>query len=68
MSSKGGRPPKPAGEKFVTPQRQLGRMSDEDYEELKAAAAQLGQPFSTWARGVLLRAAKRVLKEKGNKP
>ncbi len=62
----GGRPPKPPGEKYVTPQRQLGRLSDEEYEELKAAAAKSGQPFSQWARGVLLRAAKRVMREKGD--
>jgi hypothetical protein len=60
--NKGGRPKL---DRPPHPNRQLARMSDEEFEELKAAAAQLGQPFSTWARGVLLRAAKRVLKEKG---
>lgn len=29
------RPPKPAGERYKTPQRQLGRVSGEDWETLK---------------------------------
>lgn len=56
-----GRPPKTKGEKYKTPQRQLGRVSDEDWETLKAAAEKRGETFSAWALAVLLRAAKREL-------
>jgi hypothetical protein len=56
-----GRTPKPEGEKYKTPQRQLGRVSDEDWETLKAAAEKRGETFSAWALAVLLRAAKREL-------
>jgi uncharacterized protein (DUF1778 family) len=55
------RPPKAQGEKYKTPQRQLGRVSDEDWETLKAAAAKRGETFTAWALAVLLRAAKRQL-------
>ena len=55
------RPPKPPGEKYKTPQRQLGRVNDEDWETLKAAAAKRGETFSAWALAVLKRAAKREL-------
>lgn len=55
------RPPKLEGEKYKTPQRQLGRVSDEDWETLKAAAAKRGETFSAWALAVLKRAAKREL-------
>jgi hypothetical protein len=56
-----GRPAKPEGEKYKTPQRQLGRVSDEDWETLKSAAAKRGETFSAWALAVLKRAAKREL-------
>ena len=56
-----GRPPKPESEKYKTPQRQLGRVSDEDWETLKAAAEKRGETFSAWAVSVLLRAARREL-------
>jgi uncharacterized protein (DUF1778 family) len=39
----------------------LGRVSDEDWETLKAAAAKRGETFTAWALAVLLRAAKREL-------
>ncbi len=55
------RPPKPEGEKYRTPQRQLGRVSDEDWEMLKAAAEKAGVPFTQWALPILLRNAKRQL-------
>lgn len=55
-----GRPPKPSSERYRTPQRQLGRVSDADWQDMQDAAAATGQPFSHWARGVLLRAAKRI--------
>jgi hypothetical protein len=56
-----GRTPKPDGEKYKTPQRQLGRVSDEDWDTLKAAAEKRGETFSAWALAVLKRAAKREL-------
>lgn len=56
-----GRPPKPNKERYRTPQRQLGRVSDEDWKMLKAAAEKRGETFSSWALAVLLRAAKREL-------
>jgi hypothetical protein len=56
-----GRPPKPEGEKFKTPQRQLGRVSEENWETLKAAAEKAGVPFTQWALAILLRNAKRQL-------
>lgn len=56
-----GRTPKPVGEKYKTPQRQLGRVKDEDWDLLKAAAKKRGETFSAWALAVLKRAAKREL-------
>ena len=58
---KAGRPAKAPGEKYRTPQRQLGRVSDDDWETLKAAAKKRGETFTAWALAVLLRAAKREL-------
>lgn len=57
-----GRPPKPPGEKWATPARQLGRVSDADWEVLQEAAAAKGQTFTAWAVAVLLAAAKRQKK------
>ena len=61
-TSKTGRPPKAAGEKFTTPARQLGRVSDEDWQTLQGAALSQGKSFTAWAVAVLLRAAKRLSK------
>lgn len=57
-----GRPPKPKGEKFQTPPRSLGRVSDEDWETIQAGARESGETFTKWATEVLLRAAKRLLR------
>jgi len=57
-----GRPAKAAGEKFATPARQLGRVSEEDWQTLQGAALSQGKSFTAWAVAVLLRAAKRVSK------
>jgi len=58
----GGRPPKPPGEKYRTPARQLGRVADEDWELLQRAAKESGKPsFTAWAVEILLRAARRQL-------
>lgn len=59
---KAGRPSKPPGEKFTTAARQLGRVADEDWEILKAAAESSGKSFTEWAVAILLRAAKRAAK------
>jgi uncharacterized protein (DUF1778 family) len=58
----GGRPPKPPGEKYKTPARQLGRVSDEDWALLQQAAAASGEEsFTAWAVAILIRNAKRQL-------
>lgn len=57
-----GRPPKPPGEKYETQSRQLGRVSDDEWERLKAAAESSGKSFTEWAVAILLRAAKRSSK------
>ena len=52
-----GRPPTVHG--AYHPCRQLGRVSDEDWQRLKDAAERAGKPFSEWATRILLAAAKR---------
>lgn len=56
-----GRPATERGAYNPNPARQLGRVSDADWETLKAAAAKRGESFTAWALGVLLKAAKREL-------
>jgi hypothetical protein len=58
---KRGRPATERGAYNPNPARQLGRVSDEDWETLKAAASKRGETFTAWALGVLLKAAKREL-------
>lgn len=53
-----GRPP--AGGK--TPVRQLGRVPDDEWEEMKAAAESGGKSFTQWAVEVLLKAARKISK------
>jgi len=55
----GGRPTKDPEDKVLTPARQLGRVSDEDWAILQGAAASSGKSFTKWALEILLRAAKR---------
>ena len=57
--AKRGRPPKAAGEHQVTPARQLGRVDETTWRELKAAAERSGKTFTQWALEILERAAKR---------
>ncbi|MEO2017348.1 MAG: hypothetical protein ABGZ53_23585 [Fuerstiella sp.] len=59
-----GRPPKPPGEKYTTPQRQLGRVTDDDWNLLLTAAKEAGKPFTQWAVQILLRNARRQLNQK----
>jgi len=54
-----GRPAKKPSEKYKTTQRQFGRVTDDQWQELKDAAARSGKPFTQWALEILLRAAKR---------
>lgn len=60
-NAKRGRPATERGAYNPNPARQLGRVSDSDWETLKAAAAKRGETFTAWALSVLLKAAKREL-------
>lgn len=59
---KRGRPATPRGAYNPIPARQLGRVSDEDWKTLKAAATKRGESFTAWAVRVLLFAARREMK------
>jgi hypothetical protein len=61
---KRGRPPTERGAYNPHPARQLGRVSDEDWETLKNAAERSGKTFTQWAVALLLKAARRKQKEK----
>lgn len=54
-----GRPRKPKGEKYATPNRFLGRVDDETWATLQAAAQAAGKTFTAWAVAILKRAAGR---------
>ena len=54
-----GRPATERGAYNPNPARQLGRVSDEDWAILKAAAEASGKTFTEWARPTLLKKAKR---------
>ena len=56
---KRGRPATDRGAYNPNPARQLGRVSDEDWAELKAAAEAAGKSFTEWALPALLAKAKR---------
>lgn len=60
--AKRGRPATERGAYNPNPARQLGRVADEDWETLKAAADKRGESFTAWAVRVLLAAARRELK------
>ena len=55
-----GRPPKATKE--INPVRQVGRWPDDQWELIRQAADRSGLSVAEWARQILLRAAKRVLK------
>tara|TARA_R110000868_G_scaffold7443_2_gene40418 strand:+ start:71 stop:280 length:210 start_codon:yes stop_codon:yes gene_type:complete len=62
---KRGRPATERGAYNPHPARQLGRVSDEDWETLKQAAKTSGKTFTQWAVEVLLKAARvQQLREK----
>lgn len=60
-----GRPPKPANEKYKTTARQIGRISEREWEELQSAAKREGKTFTAWAKDILLIAA-RIPHKKGS--
>ena len=60
--AKRGRPATERGAYNPNPARQLGRVSEDDWETLKAAAEKRGESFTAWAVRVLLIAARRELK------
>lgn len=60
---KRGRPATDRGAYNPNTARQLGRVSDEDWEQLKAAADKRGETFTQWALAILKRAANRELKK-----
>lgn len=62
VAKKTGRPPKDPKEKYKTPARQLGRVADEEWDVLKAAAQKAGLSFTEWAVPLLLKAAKKELR------
>lgn len=61
MKSKRGRPATERGAYNPNQARQLGRVSDEDWQTLKAAAKKSGKKFIRWAMPILLAQAKREL-------
>jgi hypothetical protein len=56
---KRGRPATSRGAYNPNPARQFGRISDEDWNELKAAAEAAGQSMVVWALPTLLSKARR---------
>lgn len=50
---------RPVGRKQYDPPRQLGRVPDDVWSELQAAAKKADKPFQTWAVEILLKAARR---------
>lgn len=59
---KRGRPATERGAYNPNPARQLGRVSDSDWQTLKEAAEARGKTFTEWALEILLKAAKRQSK------
>lgn len=61
---KRGRPATDRGAYNPNPARQLGRVSDEDWTELKEAAEAAGKSFTDWALPALLKKARREKKNR----
>ena len=55
-----GRPRKAVKE--INPVRQIGRWPDDQWELIRHAADRAGLSVAEWARGILLRAARRRIK------
>jgi hypothetical protein len=63
MVKRQGRPATERGAYNPNPARQLGRISDEDWSELKEAADAAGQSMVEWALPTLLKKARREFKK-----
>lgn len=61
------RPQKEAKDKFMTPARQFGRISDSDWNLIKAACEAASQSMVEWALPTLLKKARREAKQRGQK-
>lgn len=59
MGKKQGRPPTERGAYNPNPARQFGRISDEDWNKLKAACDAAGLSMVEWALPTLLKKARR---------
>lgn len=62
-----GRPATERGAYNPNPARQFGRISDEDWNELKTACDAAGQSMVEWALPSLLKKARREAKQRGQK-
>lgn len=62
MSKKQGRPATERGAYNPNPARQLGRVSDEEWVEIKEACEAAGQSLVEWALPTLLKKARREKK------
>ena len=60
-TKKGGRPVEPRGAYNPDPPRQLGRVSDEEWEMLREAASIENKTFTRWALDILLPKAKKIV-------
>jgi hypothetical protein len=56
---KPGRPPTDRGAYNWLPNRSLGRLPDDVWQEIRSGAERAGVPFSQWATAILLDAARR---------
>jgi uncharacterized protein (DUF1778 family) len=59
--NKGGRPPKPASEKYSNPPVQIGRHPQDEIDLIDAAAKASESNRSLWAWPILIEAAKKQL-------
>jgi len=65
--SKRGRPATERGAYNPNPARQFGRISDDDWSELKAACEAAGQSLVAWGLPALLKKARREATQRGQK-
>lgn len=63
---KRGRPATERGAYNPNPARQFGRISDQDWNELKAAADAAGQSMVEWALPTLLKKARREMSNRNS--
>lgn len=62
-----GRPATERGAYNPNPARQFGRISDDDWNELKAACETAGMSLVAWGLPTLLKKARREAKQRGQK-